>query len=420
MAGSVELSPTGVPRSSKRPLPPDAAAQPEDVLATRAGWPGETRMLEFVLGGFLVLSAGLGGFSVGFPLRYIAMALLIFVAIQRRPQWSLRPLNPYVWLMVFLIGWFAVVSATGMQTAGASDWVRRLTRIALLLWFVAVAASGRIHLPSIIKGYALALVVNAVAFHLNFAPRPYGDYLTGYVGDKNAAALQYVAGGLLLLTVLPKKWQRVLAFLVFAVLVFQTGSRTTMAGMAAAMVWYFLLSQRHVLIRLAGGAGLVWVLQYAEENLARIGIFADREGTDWFREQIADAVQRKLAVTPPQGLGLGEAYVAIPQGNFYFHNSYDTLIVEGGLVALTVVLAVTVFVGMRPSRTARVAPRERMIEASVLAVLVCAWQLGEVFLTPGWALTLAVAGQLMLVRRNAEEPSLGSVGWPEPIAEELT
>lgn len=389
---------------------------PEDVLATRAGWPGETRMLEFVLGGFLVLSGGLGGFSVGFPLRYIAMALLIFVAIQRRPQWSLRPLNPYVWLMVFLMCWFAFVSATGMQTAGAGDWVRRLTRISLLLWFVAVAASGRIHLPSIIKGYALGLVLNAVAFHLYLTPRSYGDYLTGYVGDKNAAALQYVVGGLLLLTVLPKKWQRVLAFLVFAVLVFQTGSRTTMAGMAAAMVWYFLLSQRHVVIRLAGGAGLVWVLPYAEENLARIGIFADREGTDWFREQIADAVQRKLAVTPPQGLGLGEAYVAIPQGNFYFHNSYDTLIVEGGFVAVTVVLAVTVIVGMRPFRSTQVAPRERMIEASIIAVLVCAWQLGEVFLTMGWALAVAAGVQIQL--QNDGEPSI-SGAWATGLEREV-
>lgn len=412
VAQSQPLSPPdAMPVGGRSDSSGSSAGEPPDLLATQAGWPGDSRLLETIAGAFLVFSAALPGMPIGFPLRYVAVGVLILVAVQRRPRWPLTPLQPYIWLLVFLLGWFAVVSANGMQSAGASDWVRRMVRIVLVLGLVAVAASGRIHLPSIIRGYAAGLVVNAVAFYLHLTPRPYGDLLTGYVGDKNGAALQYVVGGLLLMTVLTNKWQRVAAFLLFSWLVFLTGSRTTMAGMAAAAAWYFLLSRRHVVIRVAGGVGMIWLLQYAEENLARIGIFADRGGTDWFRQQIAEAVQLKLAVTPPQGLGLGEAYVALGQGDFYFHNSFHTMLVEGGYVALFSVLIVTLGTTLRPLRQAPVSRRQRWVEAIAIAVLVCSWQLGEVFLTISWALMVAVGAQAELVRRSPADHG------PEPRAE---
>lgn len=369
--------------------------------ALRAAWTGETRLFEFVASLFLMVANSLPGLPAAFPARYIAMALLVAVATLRRPRWSLAPLNPYVWGAGALLAYYAVVSATGVQSAGASDGMQRLLRMVLLLVFVGATASGRLHLPSIIRGFAVGLVGNAVLFYLHIAPHSYQDFLTGYAGDKNASALEYAIGGLLLLVVLSTRRQQAAALAVFSILIFLTGSRTTLAGTAAAVMWFLFISRWPVAARLASGAGIIWLLQYVEENLSQVGIFAGRTGTDWFRAQIASAVSAKVAITPPQGMGLGEAYVMLPQGRFFFHNSYDTLFVEGGLVALIVVVGATVAICLRPLRTAPAAPRERIIEGATIALLVCSWQLGEVFLTVSWGLVVAAGMQAALISRGA-------------------
>lgn len=375
-----------------------------DWSAVRAAWTGQTRLLEFGLSIFLMVAVALPGLPA-FPARYVAMGLLVAVASMRRPRWSLTPLNVYVWASVFLLAYYAVVSAAGIQGDLASDWVQRLLRMALLLVFVGATASGRLHLPSIIKGFATGLVINAVLFYLELAPHPYQNFLTGYAGDKNSAALQYAIGGLLVLTVLSTRRQQAIALAVFGALIFLTGSRTTMAGTAAAIIWILFVSRWPVVVRLASGAGIIWLLHYVAENFARVGIFADRWGTDWFRAQIAEAVTLKITNTPPQGRGLGEAYVLIPQGKFFFHNSYDTLFVEGGYVALLLVLSATVAIGLRPLRTTAAEPRDRMIEGATIALLVCSWQLGEVFLTMSWALVMAAGMQAALINRSESGPA---------------
>lgn len=361
----------------------------------------DVRLLEFCLALFLIAQSAIPGLPVAFPTSYLAMGVLLVVASLRHPRWPLTPLNGYVWAFVLLIAYYAIVSATGAQSSGAGDWMRRLFRIAMLMTFVGALASGRLHLPSIIKGYAAGLVINAALFYAGLAPHPYQNFLTGFAGDKNSAALVYAMGGLLLVATLNLRRERIIAFLVFAVLIFLTGSRTTMAGTAAAAVWILFADKLPAVFRLGMGILMVWGLKFAEERLARIGIFADRTGTDWFREQIAAAVSEKIAITPPQGMGLGEAFVDIPQGTFFFHNSYDTLFVEGGYVALVVVLGITVLAGFRLWRSSTVSWTERVVEGATVALLVCAWQLGEVFLTVGWGLLLA-AGMQGALRRRAD------------------
>lgn len=384
-----------------RALPGIVTGVPDAEAAAPGRWFDDIRLLEFGPSVFLFAQAAIPGLPVSFPVSYLAMAVLLVVAALRHPRWPLRPVNGYIWAFVLLIGYYAAVSASGVQSAGASDWVRRLFRMAILLTFVGALASGRLHFPSVIKGFATGLVINAVLFYAGVAPHPYQDYLTGFAGDKNTAGLVYAMGGLLLLVTLNSRRERIATFLVFAVLIFLTGSRTTMAGTAAAVVWILFAARLSAVFRLGAGALLVWGLQFAEERFARIGIFADRTGTDWFREQIAAGVSEKVAVTPPQGLGLGEAFVNIPQGRFYFHNSYDTLFVEGGYVALIVVLGITVLAALRPLRSTSVSWSERMVESATVALLVCAWQLGEVFLTVSWGLLVA-AGLQGTLRRRAD------------------
>lgn len=363
----------------------------------------DVRLLEFVLALFLVGQGyALPVLPVAFPVAYLAMGVLVAVAATRRPQRPLTAVNGIVWLLVGLLGYYALVSATGFQADGAGDWLRRLLRLVLLVTFVGAAASGRLHLPSIVSGMASGLVLNGGLFYLGLAPRPYGDFLTGFAGDKNAAGLAYAVVGLLLLTVVPSRRHRWLVVVTFALLVFLTGSRTSMAGFAGGLVWLLMAGKLPVVLRWGVGAGLIWGLNILVERFARIGPFADREGTDWFRGQIAEGVAAKLAVTPPQGMGLGAAYVDIPQGRFYFHNSYDTLFVEGGYVALVVVVGLTLLVALRPFRSAQASWSQRVVEAATVALLISAWQLGEVFLTVSWGLVMATALQLRLQRESLQ------------------
>ncbi|WOP20105.1 hypothetical protein [Raineyella sp. LH-20] len=376
----------------------------------------DVRLLEFLLAIVLFAQTAVPGLPVSFPATYLAMGVLLVVAAMRHPRWPLTPLNGYVWAFAVLLGYYALVSATGVQSSGAGDWVRRLIRMVILLFFVGALASGRLHFPSIIKGFAAGLVANVVLFYAGVAPHPYQDFLTGFAGDKNTAGLVYAMGGLLLLTTLKSRRERIVVFLVFASLVFLTGSRTTMAGMTAAALWIIFAARLPALFRLGIGGLLVWGLQFGESRFARIGIFADRSGTDWFREQIATAVTEKVAITPPQGLGLGEAYVNIPQGMFFFHNSYDTLFVEGGYVALILVVGITLLAALRPFRAPTVSWTELVVEGATITLLVCAWQLGEVFLTVSWALLVAAGLQAALMRRaDASGGELGEeTGIPLP------
>lgn len=354
------------------------------------------RLLEFFFALFLISQSAAPGLPVTFPASYLAMGVLLVVASLRRPRWSLRPLNGYVWAFVALIGYYAVVSATGVQSQGSGDWGRRLLRMTMLLFFIGALASGRLHLPSVVKGYCVGLLANAALFFVGVAPHVTASYLTGFAGEKNMAGLMYGIGGLLAFSVAQRRIDKIWLVALFAALVFLTGSRTTIAGYTAGVAWAVWISRLPPAARLMSGAALVWGLQYAEQNLARIGIYSNRSGTDWFREQIAQGVTEKVSLTPPQGMGLGEAYVTIPQGNFFFHNSYDTLFVEGGYVAMIVVLGVTALLVLRPFRGHTASWNDRVVEGAGIALLVCAWQLGEVFLTVSWGLVIASAMQNVL------------------------
>lgn len=360
------------------------------------------KLLEFVAAMFLIAQGfAVPGLPIAFPVAYLAMGILVAVAIMRRPQRPLTPLNGYVWTLAALLGYYALVSMTGVQSNGGGDWLRRMIRLVLLMVFIGSAASGRLHLPSLVKGYGAGLLVNAGLFYTGLAPQPYEGFLTGFTGDKNAAGLVYSVVGLLLLTMARSTRQRIVVIVVFGLLVFLTGSRTSMAGMAGGLLWLVVAGRLPMLLRWGVGAGLIWGLNFVEQNFARVGIFANREGTDWFREQIAQAVEVKVAATPAQGMGLGEAFVDIPQGRFFFHSSYDTLFVEGGYVALAVVLAVTLLVGLRLFRLGAATWQERVVEAATVCLLVCAWQLGEVFLTVSWGLLMATSMRLQLQRRSS-------------------
>lgn len=379
--------------------------------SARIGWLADTRLFEFVMGTLLVIETAIAGLPLIIPVRYLAMGLLVAVALNRRPAWTFQGARVYIWVSLLVLANFAAVSAMSPHPSGASDWVQRFVRLVLLFLFTSVAATGRVHLPSIIRGFALGLVLNAILFYAGAAPHDYQGFLTGYAGDKNSAALLYAVGGLLLMTT-QRSWRiQLLTLLFFGVLTFLTGSRTTLAGLVAGVIWFALLSRRSLVVRAVGAAVIWWVLGFVEQNLSQLGIYADRTGTDWFRRQIAAAVSTKIAVTPFQGSGLGEAYVVLPQGHFYFHDAYATLRVEGGYLALIVVVAMTILIGMCPFRKTPPSQSARLLEGATIVLLVSAAELGEVFLTVSWALVMAGALRERFLRKDTEDQQKHRSQW---------
>ena len=117
----------------------------------------------------------------------------------------------------------------------------------------------------------------------------------------------------------------------------------------------------------------IWVLVWFEETFSRIGVFADREGTDLFRAQIHAAEQVKLAGSDWFGRGFNTAWVDVTSfRHMWFHDSYAALLVEGGIPMFAVMLLLVggVALGLL-SRRQTVRPELRAAEGAIIVLLVC-------------------------------------------------
>lgn len=318
----------------------------------------------------------------------LASTLLLLAAF-RRPTHRLTISTPLLVTFVSLLAFLAIES----QYNGVS-FTQRLLRISLLFALTMALAQGRFHIPSAITGIAFtAVCVNAPAFYLGLTPNQYPPFLTGWWGDKNVAGMWYAAIALLSLGLMERRSTKLLWLSVCATLIYLTGSRTSIAALSVAVVWYLLRNRLSVLGRLGLAGVLLWSLSTVEENFARIGAFADRVGTDWFRQMIDLATAEKLERTPWYGLGLTTATAQLSDHRVeFFHDSYAALYVEGGIVLTAVILVIYLITAiglLSPKR--RVPQLTLAAEAATITIMVCAWKLGEVFFTSIAAITLGIA-----------------------------
>ena len=381
-----------------------------------------TRVLELV-GGALVLFAwsppGVPGFlSVGL----LTLTAGLAVASVRRPPRRLEDLG-LGWLapvLVLVLAYLVLASLTTPDTS-VSGWPRRALRLASVGLFLLVLVSGRLHYPSLVRGMALGAVGNYVLFVAGVAPAPYGQYLSGYYLDKNQAGLVCVVVGLLLTGLVERRSRQVLVLLATSWLVWETGSRTSLAALACAVAWIVLRPRVQRTGRVVLGVALAAGVQVLETSFSRVGTFADRFGSDVLRERIDDASRLVLERSPVQGAGLGEAYVVVDENVFFFHNSYWTALVEGGWVLAAGYVAVTVLLGVGLLRPGRDPGPWVAAEAANVAVLVCALRLGEVFGTT--VATTALAGGILgllahRARTRAVDREAGAAtgAVPAPVA----
>ena len=347
-----------------------------------------TRLLEFVLGALVLVAWVPPQVPATLSLGLIAVTGLVVVAALRRPAWGRTGLGWLLVAAVVLLGYLVSVSLLTPDES-LSGWPKRALRLLLVLLFLVSIVTGRLHLPSLVRGMAIGLLGNAVLFYAGIAPAPYGAYLSGFLLDKNVAGMVYLVVGLLLAGLVSTRLRRALVLLATSAAVWGTGSRTSLAALGCALAWFWLRPRLRPWGRLLLAGGLALLVRLLEVDYAQVGVFVERVGSDNLRARIDAASQVKLDATPWFGSGLGTAFVPIEGDTFFFHNSYWSALVEGGWVLLVAYVGVHVWFGIGPTRTGPpIARWATAAEAANVAVLVCALRLGEVFGTTGAALAL--------------------------------
>lgn len=350
----------------------------------------QIKALDFLLGCLVVFTNFITTATPAPPGVMIA-AFICAWAICKRPQRSIN------WGGVILFaGVLLYVYLIAVSVHGGMPWAQRITKFVLLLGLAAAVAQKRIDVRSFILGTCMFSVVNLLLFYAGVTPNLYPPYLTGYYDDKNVSGFYYALFGVLGLWVMTKWWARLwIAFSLAAVVL--TGSRTSISAFLLAMTWVLLRNRVSPFLRVILTATGFWLLVFVEQTMAQIGVFSDRVNTDWFRAQIDMATQAKMDETPWYGMGLNQGFVVLGGvRRMWFHDSYAQAFVEGGYLFLGATVFAFAIVGLGVfSKRHRVSTELLVGEAAMVVVLVCAWKLGEVFMTVGafFALGFAVGAR---------------------------
>jgi len=380
----------------------------------RHGAQWEFHLIDAVLAVLFVFRVAVPG-PVVLPLSDVAALVLIAIAACRRPQRSLLSTSWYVYGMVFLLVYLAVVAVVN-----DIDPFRRLIRFAILAVLAGFIASKRIDLRSMMIGVGVGLVLNTVLFYAGLAPDDYVGVLTGYLQDKNRAGLYFAIIPLLMLVVVRPLWARIVILVAGAGALYLTDSRTSMAAFVAAIIWLCVSGRLGGMFRALLALAIYLAFNWSEDNLAEIGKYAARSGSDLLRSRIDAAADIKVANAPWYGLGIGEGEVTVAGGQWLFHNSYQVLLVEGGWVMLVGVVALFVVVGFGIG-VGTGAPRVRTveviaIEAATVATLLCALRLGEVFFTLPTFMMLGIGLLLIGEEHDAADRAAGGFARRRRIA----
>ena len=361
---------------------------------------GKIRLPEFVLFFLLLFTFQTPGIKL--PFNQVVIIVIVLYALIKKPVYELGKFQNLALTTFAALGYVSFVSLTHESSSGAFDWQRRLLRLLLATLLIWIIASGRIHIRSAIVGYITALLVNVPLYYAGLTPDNYKGYLTGHLLDKNVSGLAYCVFGLLALALARRRAEIILTIIIFATILWLTGSRTSMAAFSMGIIWIVLAKRLPVWGRLVLGLLIYLALGILTEDYSQSSQFGNRAGSDWFRTQIDAASQVKVENTGIFGRGLGEAYVYLHHDNkvWLFHNSYWSALVEGGWPWMLLVVGISVFCLVRPFSNASQWSRDEVyIQGAGIALLVCAQRLGEVFYTWMWAVCVGYAIRAIIISR---------------------
>lgn len=364
---------------------------------------GSIRIPEFVLFGLLMAGGGLPISMLGpIPVGHLILGLICAYGVFQRPTRDFGKFQLIVPALVLALFYVGMVSLFADPSAFAAEWQERLLRMSAVTVMMLFLASGRLELRSALLGCFVVLVVNVPLFYAGLVPDTYGGYLTGLIGDKNAAGLAYAVVGLLALMAVRSRGAvaTIVAFSLAAT--WLTGSRTSIAAFSAGVAWIVLAPRLPMVGKWVLGAVIAFTVNLLAEDYSQIGVFSDREGSDLLRQRIDAASLERVEGTGFFGQGLGEAYVVLDDRTWFFHNSYWSALVEGGWPWVLFLVAVSVLVMVRPFK-GQVPSRQYLAQGAGVAVLICATRLGEVLYTNVWGIAVGAALFLLSAKR-ADEP----------------
>jgi hypothetical protein len=332
-----------------------------------------TRFVDFVAFfafGFPVVVTPITGLPVNevFPLVLCAFALGREATSRRRvPSWFMAGLGLVLTVLVITSYLHGLAPA------------KRLLHVTLYIALATFLASGRIHIPSAVRGLGFGIGTSIVLSMAGFGPDNYVGRLTGYLGDPNGGGYIITVLGAVALGLGSRRRLRYVLMVLIPVAVVLTYSRTTLLAVTFSVVW--LLVGR----RLSTWAGallvgtLIYVVGHIPPELRLFGPFSDRGGSDALRARIIAQEHTDIALSPFIGSGAGTAHVNVDGNQFFYHNSYLALQREGGILCLVLLLGVVAVTLISLTRMPKQL-RNVWLEAGMICLIVCAVNLGEVLL----------------------------------------
>lgn len=348
--------------------------------------------------------------TFGFPVVVLPVAhlpvnevapLALCVLVMTREITS-RARTPF-WFVGGLVLVLGMLSATsylhGLLPA------KRLLHVVLYITLAAFIASGRIHLPSAARGLAYGLLGGILLSIAGFGPDNYTGRLTGFLGDPNGGGYVITVLGLVAIGLRPRGRIRYLLMVVVLVAVVLTYSRTTLLAVTFAVVWILVGRRLNLFFGSFLVVGMIYIVGHIPPQLRLFGPFADRQGSDALRTRIIAQEKIDIAHSPIIGNGAGTAKVNLAGDEFFYHSSYLALQAEGGLIAVVLLVGTITLTFLSITRMPK-SLRNGWIEASLIALMVCAVNVGEVLLELPAAIALGVAmwHRLNAVPHDAQAP----------------
>jgi hypothetical protein len=333
---------------------------------------------------------------VGLPVNEVAPLIVCLLAVTRVS--TSRERIP-LWFSGGLVAVLTVLTVTSYLHDLAPT--RRLLHVLLYLVLATLLASGRIHIPSAGRGLAAGLCTSITMSLAGFGPDNYAGRLTGYLGDPNAGGYVITVLGLVALGLGLRGRYRWLLILLTLTAVVLTYSRTTLLAVAFAVVWLLIGRRVSVWAGAVLVGAMVYLVGHIPPELTLFGPFSDRGGSDLLRQRIIAQEHIDISHSPIIGNGAGTAKVDLQGDLFFYHSSYLALQAEGGLVCVVILVGVIVLTFLSIARMPGDL-RNGWLEASLIALMVCAVNVGEILLELPSAIAIGVA---MWHRLNAGHPA---------------
>ncbi|MCL2542006.1 MAG: hypothetical protein FWE71_06025 [Nocardioidaceae bacterium] len=369
-----------------------STADPRDIrnpVFATDGRENETKALEFLL----FASMGFGSITIaGLPVGELSMGLIVLLALTKRP--TRVPPTILLTLVAAVPVWMILVSPIDHVTP-----YRRLLHLVLWGLIAVYIGQGRVHMQTMARGFAFGLVVSLGSGLFGVAARNedggigYVGRLTGFVGDPNAAGFYVLVLGLVACAYLRSRPQVVLFLITATPLLVLTWSRTSLFAAAACLVWLLIGHRVTPVLGVLILAGLVYAIAHFPPELKHLGPFNDRGGSDELRARI-DAGSAQLVHTAGlTGHGPGTSMVpdlTEPGNYFFFHNSYSSVINEGGWIGFGIVVGLLLVAMLHLTRL-DLRHRNGWVEAAIISSAVVAINLGEVLLELPTAIAIGAA-----------------------------